>query len=251
MHTKRLSRKTTLVGFDTYLSQAIESKGNVGTATNDTWLVHMILSLYKQIGERDDWKYKPVNPVNAHANSEQSDKIEMKAMRRLSQKEIDDISSYYVIALQQFVVRGIKHNEKGSKAFECLFLKNITKPENTDNVFALLTNELKMSNKLATKFIFIVNWATETGYLQASSTFLRKFNKGRIPNEDEQNLLHFLDKDIQSLTYFGQLLKPLYDIQKFAENKLHQNKLKLQEQVKEVVLEAVSNIDTSSSYSLI
>lgn len=30
LHTKRLSRKTTLVGFDTYLSQAIESKGNVG-----------------------------------------------------------------------------------------------------------------------------------------------------------------------------------------------------------------------------
>lgn len=57
----------------------------------------MILSCYKSYGMENNWRYL----VN--------DKTGDKPMRQISETDIDNLSFAYTQALQDFVVRGVKH----------------------------------------------------------------------------------------------------------------------------------------------
>ena len=68
-------------------------------STNDGWIFNMILDLYQKYYQANDGKYQV------------TETSEEKAMYRLSEDQRDEISFVYTKALQDFVVRGVKHTD--------------------------------------------------------------------------------------------------------------------------------------------
>lgn len=187
-------------GFVEYLANAITAKGNVGISTNDTWIFAMILELYMKYYVQFNGKY-----LTTGTSKERS-------MVRISQKDCDEISSIYVTALQDFVVRGIKHTDGGSASFQVLFLKELSKAENQKTITALLTDK-GVSNTLISRMINIAVWAQEIGFISACGSFLKLYNKGTMPAEgDVKDCFDMHEEYIQKNTYFGKLLQPIYDL---------------------------------------
>lgn len=59
----------------------------------------------------------------------------------------------------------------------------------------------------------IVNWAEASGVLSACKSFLRLYNKGKMPMDDDS--LEQFEKHsdfIQQNTFFGELMEPMYSI---------------------------------------
>ena len=180
----------------------------------------MILSCYKSYGMQNSWRYK----VN--------EKTGDKPMRQISEIDIDNLSFAYTQALQDYVVRGIKHTSNGSQDFEILFLRNASEQSNHKAIYSLLTNDLKLSSTLATKFIFIVTWAHEMDFIETCGAFLKLYNKGTIPVGDIAEKLAIREEFIQQNTYFGMLLKKLYDLRQHA---LKVQELTIKQKVQETV----------------
>lgn len=196
-------------GFSDYLATSVNAKKDVGVSTNDTWIFNMILEVYMKFYNQNKGHYSSTG------------KSKLKAMIPISQKDCNDISSTYVRALQDFVVRGIKHGDGGSANFEVLFLGSMHKSENLKAVNILLKNVLKVSPVVAAKMLAVVTWAQDMGLLSACSSFLKLYNKGTRPSKEEDiENLEIHEDFIQSNTYFGMLLQPLYDISK------HKDRLK-------------------------
>lgn len=98
MHDVKLSAKNIKLGFSTFFKRSIQAKANIGVSTNDAWIWHMLLQCYVVYGKENGWRYQ----VN--------EKSEVRVMRKVSQDELDKAAAVYIIALQQFVVRGVKHS---------------------------------------------------------------------------------------------------------------------------------------------
>ena len=169
---------------------------------------------------QNSWRYK----VN--------EKTGDKPMRQISEIDIDNLSFAYTQALQDYVVRGIKHTSNGSQDFEILFLRNASEQSNHKAIYSLLTNDLKLSATLATKFIFIVTWAHEMDFIETCGAFLKLYNKGTIPVGDIAEKLAIREEFIQQNTYFGMLLKKLYDLRQHA---LKVQELTIKQKVQETV----------------
>lgn len=180
----------------------------------------MILSCYKTYGMKNNWRYL----VN--------DKTGDKPMRQISETDIDNLSFAYTQALQDFVVRGVKHTSNGSQDFEILFLRNASNQSNHKAIYSLLTNDLKLSSTLATKFIFIVTWAHEMDFIETCGAFLKLYNKGTIPVGDIAEKLAIREEFIQQNTYFGTLLKELYILRQHA---LKTQEITIKQKVKETI----------------
>lgn len=204
LHDIRLNSKKILPGFSTFLYRAITAKANIGLATNDGWIFNMLLDIYQSYYKQNNGKYKVTEDGQE------------KPMHPLSEAQRDEVSFSYTRALQDFVVRGVKHTNNGSEDFEILFLKNFWKAENSKDVFKLLTQDLKLHPTLASKMIFVVTWAETLGLLQACGAFLKLYNKGTIPKDEVAEALNKHEAYIQENTYFGMLLKDVYDLRKHA-----------------------------------
>ena len=99
LHDVKITRKDVKTGFSTFLYRAITAKANIGLSTNDGWIFNMILDLYQKYYQANDGKYQV------------TETSEEKAMYRLSEDQRDEISFVYTKALQDFVVRGVKHTD--------------------------------------------------------------------------------------------------------------------------------------------
>lgn len=203
---KKVGRKVT-TGYATTLINAVAAKENIGSSTNDSWVFAMLLECYQQYRIQHEGKYIV------------ADNLEPKIMPRIRPEEFLTILALYKIALQDFVVTGVKHNDNGSKGFEIFFLRNMAKPENAEAIHKTLTTRLDATPLIASKILHVVTWASETGILKACNAFLRLYNKGQEPNEETQEILNTLEPFIQENTFFGLLLKDVYDVRKQSESK--------------------------------
>lgn len=218
-------------GFVTYLVRAIVAKGNIGTATNDGWVFNMLLDLYIKYYEDNNGRFVA------------NERSESRAMFPLSIKDRNELSFKYTQALQDFVVRGVKHSDNGSKDFEILFLREFWKPENNKKVMTLLTAGLKMNPLLASRMFSVITWAKETGFLSACGSFLRLYNKGAEPTDKEAiKALEKNEEYIQQNTYFGNLLEPVYLLRK------HSNETKKERKaIQKKALEQLTNLNSGNS----
>lgn len=117
-------------------------------------------------------------------------------------------------------MRYLLKTSNGSNDFENLFLKNMADENNRKKVFALLVDHLELSPTQANEILRIVSWAAVTGIYSACSSFLRLYNKGTEPRNDEQKA--FLDQHehfVHKGSYFGRLMKPVYDVVQIAKER--------------------------------
>ena len=93
------------------------------------------------------------------------------------------------------------------------------KPENAEAIHKTLSQVMNRDPKLIIKMLSVITWAEEMNVLTACNAFLRLYNKGQEPDENNMKVLLKLEHFIQSSTFFGKLLKTVYDIRAKAENK--------------------------------
>ena len=119
----------------------------------------------------------------------------------------------YIRLIQERVVEGVKHYSGGTAGFQMYYLKNITKPEFIDLVKKELEYEFGLNKILISKLLDVIEYANyDNSLLLACQNFISKYNKGKLPKEPE--VLEYWEDQIQEYTYFGSLVKPLFDIEK-------------------------------------
>lgn len=161
----------------------------------------MILEAYRAYARKHNYEY--VDPEDGT----------VVPMIRLNQAKFFKYHFSYIRGLQDFVVTGVKHNDNGSKDFESLFLRNMADESNSKKVREILQGPLELDAKSASDIIRIVTWAEMSGMRLACSGFLKLYNKGTMPyGEKAQEALERLESFVQENTYFGKLLKPIYDV---------------------------------------
>lgn len=185
--------------YSTYFFQALLAKQNIGSATNDGWVFAMILESYRAYAKENGYQYI-------------TEDGQVIPMLRLSTDKFFKYHFTYIRGLQDFVVTGVKHNDSGSADFETLFLRNIADEGNAKTVMSILQGALELDAKSASDILRIVTWAEYSGIRVACSAFLRLYNKGTEPRDNAEAMLDKYESFIQKNTYFGMLLKPIYDV---------------------------------------
>lgn len=199
-----------------FLLNACVAKGNIGPATIDIWALKAVLQWYKEYSERNGFKF-------VDAKGEIIDNL----THRLSEYDLKYLPYAYTRLVQEQVIEGIKHVQGGSKEFEMYFLDNITDSSTREIVQQQLEHKFKVPKSQIAKLLGIVAFAIECDdALKAIKNFITKYNKGKIPADPKA--LNQWEEEIQATTYFGSLVKPLFDINQEIK---HQQMLKLEQQL--------------------
>lgn len=134
-------------------------------------------------------------------------------MPKISDDDFKVMTFSYIRGLQDFVVTGVKHLDGGAAGFEMLYLRNFAKLENQKALSEMFLKTFELSPQLVSKMFAVVNWAAQTGMLQACAAFLRLYNKGVLPADpDVLASLETHKSFIQDSTFFGMLVEPIYSL---------------------------------------
>lgn len=120
----------------------------------------------------------------------------------------------YVRLVQERVVEGIKHMEGGSSSFQIYYLQNITEKANEKLIKKQLVDEYDLTPHEVERFLSILSYVKSyRSLMSASIAFIKKYNKGKLPfNKDIAEALELNEEYLMLHTYFGSLVKDLYDI---------------------------------------
>ncbi len=192
--------------FDSYFINSIVAKGDVGLATHNNWTVQSLIEIFRKRCD-DGLVVDPRRP-------------ESKLLVSMTMEEANEVLSMYSRLVQDFVIRGIKHNAGGSSGFEPFLLENINKPEFNADVRDTLKKSpeeggLGIDKTIIDKFFTMVAWGESTGMSKSVMQFISIHNKGKQPNS-AINYDQF--DEIVEDTFYGKLVEPLYDITKEVEH---------------------------------
>lgn len=183
--------------YSNFLINAVVAKNNIGVSTLDIWSFSMILEVYQQYCKDNNYTYQKKDVTTA--------------LTRITPHEAQLLGYTYTRLVQEMVIEGIKHTENGSKDFDIYFLKSIGKMENEKKIRSDLSSVFGLSQSLIDKLLFIIRFAEDNNDLsKACRNFISMYNKGRFPADDEA--LNYWEEYIANNTYFGSLLKVLFDI---------------------------------------
>lgn len=191
--------------YSDFLINAVVAKNNIGVATLDIWAFSMILEVYQQYCKDNNYTYQKRDIPSS--------------MVRITPHEAKLLGYTYTRLVQEMVIEGIKHTQNGSKDFDMYFLKSIGKLENEKKIRRDLSGIFGLDNSLIDKLFFIIRFAEDNYDLsKACRNFISLYNKGRFPSDSEA--LDHWEEYISSNTYFGSLLKPLFDIKQAYQDKI-------------------------------
>lgn len=183
-----------------FLLNACVAKGNIGPATIDIWALKAVLQWYRAYSERTNFQF-------LNNKGEVIDRL----VHRLTDYDLKYLPYAYTRLVQEQVIEGIKHMEGGSSAFKMYFLDNITDDNYIDTVQKELEHKFDVPKPQIAKLLGIIAFSIACDdALKGIKNFITKFNKGKIPVNPEA--LEQWEVEIQETTYFGSLVKPLFDI---------------------------------------
>lgn len=183
--------------YSNYLINAVVAKNNIGVATLDIWAFSMMLEVYQQYCLDNKYVYQKKDVATS--------------LTRISPHEARLLGYTYTRLVQEMVIEGIKHTSNGSKDFDVYFLKSIGKQENEKKIRSDLSKVFGLSNELIDKLLFIIRFSEDNNDLsKACRNFISLYNKGRFPADSEA--LDYWEEYISGNTYFGSLLRSLFDI---------------------------------------
>lgn len=196
-----------------FLINACVAKGNIGLSTLDIWAFSSMLEVYQQYGDDNNWLYKK--------------KGENIPMVKLTPMEYKELGYIYTRLVQEMVVEGIKHTSNGSKDFDIYFLKSIGTKANERKIRKDLRQIFGVDNALIDKLLFIIRFSKDNNDLiKASQNVISLYNKGKFPYDSEA--LDNWEESLINSTYFGSLVKPLFDIRTKNIQTLESNVQKLE-----------------------
>lgn len=183
-----------------FLLNSTIAKGNIGSATIDCWIIKLLFQCYNAMFDKNKGRI-------LDANGKQIARMRFK----LTPTESNYLAHVYTRLVQERVVEGIKHQTGGSTAFQIYFLREITESKNIELVKQQLEHDFHVPVTMITKLLEVIEYCNyDNSLLTACQNFISKYNKGKLPKVPEP-LLYWEDF-IQESTYFGSLVKDLFDI---------------------------------------
>jgi hypothetical protein len=192
--------------YPNFLLNASIAKGNIGSATLDIWALTTILQCYKAYTEKNNYAYS------------KDGKVISNLVQKISDDDIIYLNFIYTCLVQERVIEGIKWAEGGSSSFKIYFLREISKESNIRTVQKQLFNDYKVPSAFINKLLYVIKFADNSGLLQASRNFISLYNKGKQPT-DLKPLAEW-ETFIQENSYFGSLVKIVYDIRMNIKSKI-------------------------------
>lgn len=191
--------------YSQYLLNSTVAKGNIGGATIDCWLIKLLMQVYTARYEQSKGRLYDADG-----------KFLGNMKFRLNEDDVNYLSHIYTRLVQERVVEGIKHVTGGSTAFQIYFLDNITKDANQEIVKSQLEKDFDVPPTMVAKLLNVIEYCSyDQSLLTACRSFIKKYNKGKLPRTDaDKKALAIWESFIQENTYFGSLVKPLFDVQK-------------------------------------
>lgn len=192
------------------LCNSASAKSAVGPGTNNAWEAGMLFELYYGMLQENH----PDTVVKWAGNNS---KLRIQLTKSLL-SSIDHISTQ---ANEVFVINAIKHTIGGAMQYQKFMLGTIGKnTKSNDEVVKSIVNELGYSRTEALRIVQLATWATQNGALDNIKAFLRMFNKGERERFDGR-VVSFNDEEtfkwfelIVKHTFFGSMIKPVFDIYK-------------------------------------
>lgn len=181
-----------------FLFNAMIAKGNIGPATIDMWALYTIFECYQAYCQQNNWEHIV------------DGKKQGASLQVLTNHEKKKLSFVHVMLVQGNVIEAVKHAEGGSAAFKKYFLDGMTEKDNIEIVRQELIKNYGLNAHEAGKLLSIVHWAKEVKLLTGVKNFITKYNKGKIPEKPAP--LEQWEEFIQENSYFGKLMKPIFDI---------------------------------------
>lgn len=186
-----------------FLLNASVAKGAIGSATLDSWVWSMMLECYRSY-------YQENNGVYYKGDSKVG-------MCYISKEDANLLGWVYTVLLQEYVVMGIKHVQNGSKDFEIYTLREIGRQANETKIRQQLKTKYNLTDDLVNKLVYVVRWAEDNNnLLKGCRNFVSLYNKGTFPYNPDA--LNHWEEYIVDNTYFGSLLRPLFDIKNTTED---------------------------------
>lgn len=213
-----------LMGYDNILINALVAKNAIGPATNDGWVFSMITECYRSY-RKEHFNYVDETGITT-------------PMFNITDEDFVLMTFSYIRGLQDFVVTGVKHNDDGAAGFEMLYLDNFSNPKNQKDISNLFLIDFKLNPQIVNKIFSVINWAAHSGMLDACKAFLRLYNKGVEPTDKGQIKALAKHGDfVQSCTFFGMLVQPIYDITAKVKVQKQQTILELNEMTSAISFE--------------
>ena len=134
------------------------------------------------------------------------------APKMLDSVMLNQICYVYTRLVEEYVINAIKHMEGGSAHFKMYYLANMTASENLKIVTDKLIKEFNLSPKAAYAMTDIVEWSKQNGVMKAVKSFISLYNKGTQGNFADNPEFKELFQYISKFTFFGSLVKELYNL---------------------------------------
>lgn len=173
--------------YDSYFKNSANAKNAVGSATNNIWVLSLILEVYMN-------------------NGYDIDKVGL-----LSKSDMAFFDYMYTRIVEERVINAIKHVENGALSFMQYYLKSIYKLVNKGNkswtnaFIKKVVDAFDFDVSEVNRLVYLIHWAGDIGLLESAGQFLRMYNKGEVPLVYNKELF----KLIASSTYLGELLAPV------------------------------------------
>lgn len=204
--------------YSQFLINAAVAKSNIGSATSDIWALYAIIQMYQGI-----LSLKNTGDVAYEQYIQSWFKKSAAAPKVIDSKMLNQICYVYTRLVEEYVINAIKHMEGGSSHFKMYYLANMTASENLKLVTEKLTKEFKLSPKAAYAMTDIIEWSKQNGIMKAVKAFISLYNKGTQINYKENPEFKNIFQYISKFTFFGGLVKDLYDLSDEYTRSLNEN----------------------------
>lgn len=182
--------------FDKYFIDSIIAKGDVALATHNNWAIQNLREIY-------EYECNAGNVVTP-------DTGELAVFDKYTG---DYICYVYSRLVQDFVIRGIKHNAGGSTGFTPFLMDNMCSAKYADGVVRFFRDTVNMPNHIIKSMMDMVHWGMETtGLTKSIMKFQTLHNRGKEPKDIDELSGHF--NLIVDKTFYGMLTEPLFEIRR-------------------------------------
>jgi hypothetical protein len=182
-----------------YFADSIIAKGDVALATHNNWAMQNTAEIYFH------------ECAAGNVKAPESDELEVFPIETSNY-----ICYVYSRLVQDFVIRGIKHNAGGSTGFTPFLMANMCSSKYSNGVIRFLKETVGMPQHMIKSMMNMVHWATETTKIADSvMQFQTLHNRGKEPKAERVIPGHF--NLIVDQTFYGMLTKPLFDIRRDVE----------------------------------
>ena len=204
--------------YNKLLCNAVIAKNKVATGTLELWHVNSGTEIFRHYYKQSETQYG--RGAFSRRDTIQGMLANNGVLTGFDNTDWGLMSHMYSRIVQDFIVRGIKHQANGSSGADIFLLENTTAvgSSNTMSEAKRALQDLGYSREQVNKLMFMIKWLAAEGYLDALKHYVRFYNRGTVIGERDRKEFEQQLKDIDMLTVNGRIMSPYSDVLKAVDS---------------------------------